>query len=382
VKDGATVRADFELSRARIVRGRVVTRPGEVVEGAYVAALAQNRDVGENLLQTECRSARSSSDGRFELRNLRSDLKHALFARKDGFATTVFDLGAEEEGASVVDVGDVVLPRMSTLSGRIVDAKGIGVAGAGIQLKTPRQGAIVDTEVLAMVSASSDGEGRFRLVDLHAGTQRLRIYKEGFPTIEAIDIELAEGEARRGLVITLGGELSITGRVLDPDGAGVGGARVYFSAPHLSPRSFPSAVASANGAFEISGLEPGEYALTAQPEPGRMDLVAARLGPVRAGSIGVILELPRAAFVTGRRANGERTWIVAFDANSARVDQSVTDANGAFRLRVAEDSTVELRAWSAKPDPQSFWGYMGDETVAPITVLRGIRAGATDVVIE
>src|SRR6185369_15996381 len=120
-----------------------------------------------------------------------------------------------------------------------------------------------------------------------AGTQRLRIYKEGFPTIEAVDVDLAEGEARRGLVITLGGELSISGRVLDSDGAAAEGAHVFFRAPHLSPRSFPSAVTRTDGAFVIAGLEPGEYALTAQPPDDRKNLVAARFGPVRAGSSGV-----------------------------------------------------------------------------------------------
>jgi hypothetical protein len=233
-----------------------------------------------------------------------------------------------------------------------------------------------------MVSASTDDEGRFRFVDLHAGTQRLRIYKEGFPTIEAIDVELAEGESRQGLVITLGGDLSITGRVLDADGAGVGEARVYFSAPNLSPRSFPSAVAKKDGSFVIAGLEPGEYTLTAQPPDVRRDLVAGRLGPVRSGSSDLVLQLSRASYITGRRAGGERTWIVAFDASSARVEWTVTDEKGGFRIRVAEGSTVELRAWPAKQDLQFFGGYRGDETAKPIAVLPGIRAGATDVVIE
>jgi hypothetical protein len=103
---------------------------------------------------------------------------------------------------------------------------------------------------------------------------------------------------------------------------------------------------------------------------------------VRAGSSDVILQLARAAFVSGRRANGERTWIVAFDANAARIDQTVTDETGAFKIRIAEGSTVELRAWPAKRDLQSFWGYLGDETTKPIAVIPGIRAGATDVVIE
>src|SRR6185436_3991869 len=107
-----------------------------------------------------------------EVRNLRSDLPHALFVRKDGFATTIRDL----EGHEAADA-TIVLARMSTLSGRIVDAKGEGIGGASIQLTTPRPGAQADVEALAIVSASTDAEGRFRLVDLHAGTQRLRIWK-------------------------------------------------------------------------------------------------------------------------------------------------------------------------------------------------------------
>jgi hypothetical protein len=241
---------------------------------------------------------------------------------------------------------------------------------------------VVNTEAIAMVSASADDEGRFRFVDLSAGTQRLRIYKPGFPTLEAIDVELAEGEARRGLVITLGGEHSISGRVLDPDGAGAPGSRVFFSGPNLSPRSFPSAIAREGGAFVIAGLEPGEYALRAQPELDRPELVSTRLGPVRAGSSGIVLQLARAAFVTGRSTLAGRTWIVAFDATSARIDWTVTDEKGAFRIRAAEGSTLELRAWEAKRDPQSYWGYSGDETAAPFAVVQGVRAGATDVVIE
>ncbi len=380
VKDGEITKLDLELSRARIVRGRVVARAGGPLEDVYVAALALGSEPG--IARTECRPSRTAADGRFEIRNVRSDLPHTLFARKDGFATTSFDLGAREQDASEVDVGDVVLASMSTLSGKVVDAKGSGLSDVGIQLRAPRTGAIPGMEVRTMVSATTDDEGRFRFVDLHAGTQRLRLYKEGFPVIEAVDVELAEGESRRGLVITLGGELSISGRVLDADGANVGDARVYFSAPSLSPRSFPSAVARKDGSFVIAGLEPEEYVLTAHPPDDRKDLVAGRLGPVRAGSSGLVLELPRAASVSGRRASGERTWIVAFDANAARIGQTVTDEKGAFELRVAEGSTVELRAWPAKRDLQYYGNYSADETAKPIAVLPGIRAGATDVVIE
>jgi protocatechuate 3,4-dioxygenase beta subunit len=380
VSEGAITKLDLELPRARIVRGRVVTRAGEPAEAVYLAAIAHGSDRG--VVRNDCRSTRTAADGRFEIRNLRPDLLHALFVRKDGFATTTFDLGAREKDASEIDVGDIVLARMSTLSGRILDASGAGLADVGIQLRAPRQGATVDTETLTMVSASTDDEGRFRFVDLHAGTQRLRVYKEGFPVIEAIDVELAEGESRRGFVITLGGDLTITGRVLDPDGAGVGNARVFFSAPNPAPRSFPSSVSRKDGSFVIAGLEAGEYTLTAEPPDDRKELVAGRLGPVQAGSSDVVLELPRAAFVTGRRASGERTWIVAFDANAARIDQTVTDEKGAFRIRVADGATVELRAWPAKRDLQYFGGYSADETTKPIAVLPGIHAGATDVVVE
>jgi hypothetical protein len=261
-----------------------------------------------------------------------------------------------------------------------VDAAGKGIAGAGLELRTPREGAAVNTEGLTMVSTSADGEGRFRIVDLHAGTQRLRVFREGYPTLESLDVELTEGERRRDLVITLGGELAISGRVLDPDGAGVAGARVYFAGPNPSPRSFPSAVSSEDGAFVISGLGPGEFALTAQPVPGRSEWSAVRFGPVRGGASGIVLQLARTALVTGKCKY--RAWIVAFDAAESPIDRTVSDEQGLFRIRAAEGSTVELRAWKATPDPQYYLGFFADESAPPIATLRGVRAGATDVVIE
>jgi hypothetical protein len=183
-------------------------------------------------------------------------------------------------------------------------------------------------------------------------------------------------------VITLGGELSISGRVLDPDGAGVARrARLLQRAAPLAAE-LPSPSRAADGAFVIAGLEPGEYALTAQPDPIAR-LVAARLGPVRAGSTGVVLQLARARVRIGRRrASGERTWIVAFDANAARVDQTVTDEKGAFRIR----SRRARRSSSAPGRRNPIRNPSGDtrrrDRAADRRAAAGSPAGATDVVIE
>lgn len=391
-KEGDTVHADFELLPARSARGRVITREGAPVAGAYVAALASGFDREQKISRGDWRPSRSAEDGTFELRNLRPDQPHALFLRKEGCATTILEFGeGEKSGATQIALGDVVLPRMSTLSGRIVDAEGRGIAAAGIEVHQPRRDASIQTEGFTMQSAASDDEGRFRLLDLPSGELSLTVTKTGLPSIENLGVELAEGEARRDFTIRMGGGLSLHGLVLDPEGAGARGARVYVSGGSLSTTSWHLAVAESDGGFVFSGLAPGEYSLRAEPRwdgPGAEgdDWIASRSESVRAGATDVVLQLQHGVAIEGRLSTPEgspaaRAWIVAFESSGARVRWTVTDEKGVFRLEAGSGTTVELRLWTAKADPQSYWGYSADESSPPIAVVPGVRAGTKDLVV-
>jgi RNA polymerase sigma-70 factor (ECF subfamily) len=385
---GPSQRADFELLPSRTARGRIVSRSGEPLSGIYVAAVASRFDHELKISRGDCPSARTDDDGRFAIADLRPDSPHALFLRKEGFATTIVDLGEKESAGSVVDVGDVVLPRMSSLSGGIVGADGAGIADAGIEVQIERPGAAVDLTAIAMQQTSSGPDGRFRVVDLAAGKYRLRIYRTGLPTIERLEVELKEGEARRDFTIRMGGTLRIAGRVLDPDGAPAAGARVYVRGGNLSPSSRHDAVADSGGAFVFAGLEAGEYAVSVEPEFIRQgetqnEWIGSRTETVRAGAEDVVLQLQRRDSIEGRIVPADggapvRTWIVAIDPSGSRVSWTVSGSDGSFRLAVGSGTSVELRVWAAKADPQSYWGFSADESTTPIAVVPGVRAGTKD----
>jgi hypothetical protein len=99
------------------------------------------------------------------------------------------------------------------------------------------------------------------------GTYVVTVAKSGSGSATTI-VDLAAGQSRTGLTMTLAsGTGSITGRVVDDKGRGLGGATVTVGGATTGSASMPRATtltAGSPGSFSISGLHaPGSYTLTA-----------------------------------------------------------------------------------------------------------------------
>ncbi|MBL8842736.1 MAG: sigma-70 family RNA polymerase sigma factor [Planctomycetes bacterium] len=196
-------------------RGRIVA-----LDGAPQAGVRVELDLPASEPLRSVPSITTDLDGTFELRGLPpSDVELGLrvvprFAEEP---LALAERRAIPVGASL-DSGTHLLPAPASLSGRVVDAEGRGVAGARVERvsQSVRQGAI------------SDRDGRFALFDLPAGMVTLRIGDRALavgslPPLTGFALEA--GERREGVELRHG----------DPSSESLVRGRIVFEEQWIAP---------------------------------------------------------------------------------------------------------------------------------------------------
>jgi len=194
--------------------------------------------------------------------------------RAPGFAwatSEAVELAADQDadGVSVT-----VASRGGTVEGRITFEDGSPAAGVLVfdPCDYPR-----DPDVLRIVSTThesavqTDAEGLFRLEHVPVGTQRLRVYAEGYPPGEMV-VEVAEAALVSGelaLRRTLPGSATVSGVVMNAQtGEGVPDAMVSVFGPLGGMAVGPNtgqqlmATTTATGGFFLYDMPPGKWGLT------------------------------------------------------------------------------------------------------------------------
>jgi hypothetical protein len=240
---------------------------------------------------------------------------------------------------------------------------------------------------LGRLSLRTDREGRFYCQSIAPGRHVLRVLVSGLESEEILQLDFAEGEARRDVDVVVGRGRMIAGRVLDPDGQGVGDVDLLLR--RAGEEAFRKALPDSDGRFRFGDLSPdAAYDLTASPipsaSPGGRELADVAVQGIPVGKTDVEIRLLRAAPITGRvvtpdgRAIGF-ALVVAVDAAGKRLDGRNADAEGRFRLRVPTDATVELRAFKIGQDPKTGRGMWADESSLPQATQAGVRAGELEI---
>lgn len=210
-------------------------------------------------------SATSAADGSLHFDELAPG-KRKL--RVDARANFELEIEAGETTSA-----DFTIPSGANVRGRVLDSAGVPIAGAAIAFDA-RGSTAPDVRVLA----HTDADGRFELRDL-AEWQSIGARAVGYAPSKAVEIgELAlDGIDHRKVEFRLQrGEHRLRGRVLDPDGAPIAGARVVAGAPigswihdatglTIGLTAPPLAATSgADGRFEVlDSLPDGELPVTA-----------------------------------------------------------------------------------------------------------------------
>ncbi|MCZ6597525.1 MAG: carboxypeptidase-like regulatory domain-containing protein, partial [Planctomycetota bacterium] len=365
---------------------------GEPVAGAYVAAVAS---AWRGSQQIDWRSDRAGPDGRFEITNIRGDIEHAIFARKQGYGTVTYEF-ARDEGD--VELDDVVLPTPGAIRGVLVDEDERPIAKHRIELSGWNADRLArhDTKqddldsYVGRREAYTDDLGRFGFVDLAAGEYTIEARVYGLRTHVDQRVEVVAGETVEDVRLVLGGGLQIAGRVTGPGGVAVPTVWVRVE-PEMAGTN-ADVMTRADGSFVARGLEEGTYTLRLWPTEASvvdgMHFAPSVREGVAAGSTDLVLTVPEAVALRGRVV--DRLGEPVKGANVRAKDPSGTPLMGAyagpdgrFVLYVAVGSFVDLEARPPAVDEEGE-RVRGTIVFDPDRVgrLQGVVAGGAEVKLQ
>lgn len=325
---GGTVERTMAVWRGASVDGRVLGPNGAAVPDATVEIEAvDDRRTGWTMPVT----ATADQRGAWHVDAIAAG-RYLVRARSRSYGPSA-DEPLELDGITLRHDQVVRVQLGAQLVGTVVDVAGQPVAGAEVSASAGFQ--------RRQHQVRTGANGRFAIFGMVAGD-----YDVGAKTTREaasrLPVTIANGERVDVALVVV--DARISGTVVDPSGAPVAGASVSvsrtFQAKDGKYMGFHSAgeLTDAQGRFELGGLEPATYQLSATwPEPiglVRDDKVDAKVG---ARDVRLVLAAP--ATLTGRiLLDGAPVpyfgvAVVADAASSVFMPQVVRAADGRFALR-------------------------------------------------
>jgi protocatechuate 3,4-dioxygenase beta subunit len=239
---------DVVLDTGLVVRGRVTDREGTGIPGAAVRAMRRSGGPSRG-------EAESADDGAFVVGGLETG-RYEVAAAEPGYASA--RVAADAGGDPV----ELVLESGGTIAGRVVDAEGQPEGEADVQAQ-PADAS--DAHGWGSGYGRADeGEGAFALRDLAAGTYVLVARAAGRGGATLRGVRVVAGRTTDVGTITLARGGVVRGTVVDADGEGVPGATVMAERDVNVRTSELSAQTGSTGGFEIRGVPPGTFSVTAE----------------------------------------------------------------------------------------------------------------------
>jgi protocatechuate 3,4-dioxygenase beta subunit len=328
------------LETGLVIRGSVRDREGNPVLGARVSASSMGR------VERSMGEAVTESDAAFVIAGLRAG-PHELIAAAAGFATA--RARGEPGGAPVT----LVLQPGGEIAGRVVDAQGDPVDDADVESQAtddPRWGP------RGTSGRSDEGDGRFALRDVAAGTYVLQVRASGRgeASVTAVRVEPGRPTNVGTVVLNRGGV--VQGVVVDVDGQGVVGATIQLEKDLEMQAGRYETQTAVSGGFELRGVPPGKiHVLARHPAFAAVKPVVADVDPEKE-PVPVRIVLARGARLEGRAQRrdgspftGGRITVSNFELGPAMGwDPAAIAADGSFAVdHIAPGpATVNLMAFT------------------------------------
>ncbi len=345
------------LAAARAAHGRVRDAAGRPVSGAEIRlepALAPGvrRPAKEADEASDPFAARTDGEGRFRLDGVPAE-RVDLTARQPGYATGHVRGIRIPPGEGPADLGTVILKPGARLPGRVVDRRGAPVAGAAVHLVESLDHLERESARLAAETpdAMTGADGSFLIEDLPQATPlHLLVRASGHLPAGVAGVRAPVSQP---LIVRLEPAAMLRGRVVDEQGAPVGGARVMLTwhptAPENPDRPAGSPVnrsdiAGRDGSFEIRDAPAGPVRL-AVSAPGFVSIEGFETAvPWRDADRELTLTLKRGAMLSGRIATtaGQPVSGARISAQDAA---DVSDDEGAYTVQGVPLGRTEVQVF-------------------------------------
>ena len=343
VRDGETVTVELIVASI-LVTGRV-TRGEEPVAGARVNVRMKDMTshfYSEGLGASPASSSHSGPERGTGLTDEAGVYQLLVDAPGPAWASVEAGSPPEQNSFPNIEVPDAESYTLdfalgsAPLSGIVVDAE------TNAALRDVYVGATGRDSGARRGSSTSGPDGRFR-IEVEPGEYRLAAYSEGYATTE---VDVSPGiSGLSEIVLAMEKGDTISGRLVDARGHGVGGA--YVTATSVGPGN--GAPTMTDGHFRIGGLTAGSYTVFAEV----VGLGFAVRPSVTAPAESVTLQLSpggrarvRALNIDGSPAKGAVVRVVAVDGLAIQAYQSeTTNAEGLTELSAPSGAvTLEARA--------------------------------------
>jgi RNA polymerase sigma-70 factor (ECF subfamily) len=372
---GGTRTVELRMTHGGIVRGRVLRPDGSPVEGAVVDALSRR---GRDIVEISGATL-SAADGSFRLpvrigramvrataagmeqRDLPKDWHTPV--RTDAIPASLrVDVSAKDE--ATIDL--VLVPKVAT------DDTGVLAGVVRREDGESPRGAVVRIGAALVCAAADDGSFVFE----HLSPRRYWVTAtaDGCAEGKAPAVEVAATGVTKGVEVVLPRPLSISGRVVAPDGSAVPGASISVETQAGRYGDAPTVTVTANdGAFVVRGLSGGDWIVMARaPGFANAEVVAA------AGTKDAVVRLEKTLAIAGVVTAAVDGTPVA----GVRVSAMYSSNRSGFSLyrSATTDAAGRFELTSLAPDLYRLWfGSEGDAGDYVGRGVDGVHAGDMNV---
>lgn len=293
------------LGRGSTLTGRVVDPQGQPAGGAEVvlSPFFTPETMFRLAFGDLTHTVTTDPKGRFRIERLGGG-GFQVWAEHPSFAAAPRQRIEIPEKPAEIALGDVRLVAAAFLEGRVTDERGAPVAGASVTLRPVDGDFMAFHEGPPVEPVQTGADGQFRSGHVAAGTRvNVSVEHPGYVDAHAPGVEVPRAEP---LLVTLQAGRSLSGRVVDPSGKPVAGARLTPS-PETGLGSFaiqslrgPRTESDGSGRFLLDGLSPGPLALWVMAEGYLMKTVRGLQIPETGEAPPVEIVLGPGATVEGR----------------------------------------------------------------------------------